>query len=65
MDNPNKLPGRESFADHADHITRCVAASRAKLHVDQAQVAAQLLAEGKPVRDIARTFNVHEATIYR
>ncbi len=29
------------------------------------QVAAQLLAEGKPVRDIARTFNVHEATIYR
>ena len=31
----------------------------------KAQVAAQLLAEGKPVRDIARTFNVHEATIYR
>ena len=36
-----------------------------KLNPDQAQVAAQLLAEGKPVRDIARTFNVHEATIYR
>jgi DNA invertase Pin-like site-specific DNA recombinase len=36
-----------------------------KLNTDQAQVAAQLLAEGKPVRDIARTFNVHEATIYR
>jgi DNA invertase Pin-like site-specific DNA recombinase len=36
-----------------------------KLNTDQAQIAAQLLAEGKPVRDIARTFNVHEATIYR
>ena len=36
-----------------------------KLNTDQAQVAAQLRAEGKPVRDIARTFNVHEATIYR
>jgi DNA invertase Pin-like site-specific DNA recombinase len=36
-----------------------------KLNSDQAQVAVQLLAEGKAVRDIARTFNVHEATIYR
>jgi transposase len=36
-----------------------------KLNTVQAQVAAQLLAEGKAVRDIARTFNVHEATIYR
>lgn len=35
-----------------------------KLNSDQAQVAAQLLAEGKAVRDIATTFNVHEATIY-
>lgn len=36
-----------------------------KLNSDQAKVAVQLLAEGKAVRDIARTFNVHEATIYR
>jgi DNA invertase Pin-like site-specific DNA recombinase len=36
-----------------------------KLNTDQAQVAVQLLAEGKAVRDVARTFNVHEATIYR
>jgi len=36
-----------------------------KLNSDQAQVAAQLLAEDKAVRDVARTFNVHEATIYR
>ena len=36
-----------------------------KLNTDQVQVASQLLAEGKRVRDIARTFNVHEATIYR
>ena len=36
-----------------------------KLNPDQVRVASQLLAEGKAVRDIARTFNVHEATIYR
>lgn len=36
-----------------------------KLNTDQARVATRLLPEGKPVRDIARTFNVHEATIYR
>ena len=36
-----------------------------KLTEDQVKVASQLLAEGKAVRDIARTFNVHEATIYR
>ena len=36
-----------------------------KLNADQAKVAAQLLSEGKAVREIARTFNVHEATIYR
>jgi DNA invertase Pin-like site-specific DNA recombinase len=36
-----------------------------KLNPDQLQVVSQLLSEGKPVRDIARTFNVHEATIYR
>src|SRR5207248_2226951 len=36
-----------------------------KLHTDQTQLALPLLAEDKAVRDIARTFNVHEATIYR
>jgi DNA invertase Pin-like site-specific DNA recombinase len=36
-----------------------------KLNPDKVQVATPLLAEGKAVRDIARTFNVHEATIYR
>ena len=36
-----------------------------KLNPDQDQVASRLLSEGKAVRDIARTFNVHEATIYR
>jgi transposase len=46
------------------HILQGVGRPR-KLNTDQAQVATQLLAEGKPVRDIARTFNVHEATIYR
>jgi len=36
-----------------------------KLNVDQTRLACQLLAEGKAVKEIARTFNVHEATIYR
>ena len=36
-----------------------------KLNPDQLQVASRLVAEGKAVRDVARTFNVHEATIYR
>jgi DNA invertase Pin-like site-specific DNA recombinase len=36
-----------------------------KLNPDQTQLVCQLLAEGKAVREIARTFNVHEATIYR
>jgi len=36
-----------------------------KLNTDQAQVATQLLSEGKAVRDIAKIFDVHEITIYR
>jgi DNA invertase Pin-like site-specific DNA recombinase len=36
-----------------------------KLNVDQARLACKLVAEGKAIREVARTFNVHEATIYR
>jgi DNA invertase Pin-like site-specific DNA recombinase len=36
-----------------------------KLNANQVRVASDLLEQGKAVRDIARTFNVHEATIYR
>jgi DNA invertase Pin-like site-specific DNA recombinase len=36
-----------------------------KLNPDQLQVASRPLSEGKTVRVIARTFDVHEATIYR
>lgn len=36
-----------------------------KLNPDQMRLASQLLREGRAVREIARTFNVHEATIYR
>jgi DNA invertase Pin-like site-specific DNA recombinase len=36
-----------------------------KLNPEQTQLASELLAKGKAVRDIARTFDVHEATIYR
>jgi len=33
-----------------------------KLSTDQTKIAEQLLSEGMAVRDIARTFSVHEAT---
>src|SRR5271165_1946416 len=36
-----------------------------KLSTDQEQLARRLVLEGKAVSDIARTFNVHAATIYR
>ena len=36
-----------------------------KLNSEQVQLASELLTQGKAVRDIARTFEVHEATIYR
>jgi len=36
-----------------------------KLNPEQAKLARQLISEGKPVRQIAQTFNVHAATIYR
>jgi DNA invertase Pin-like site-specific DNA recombinase len=36
-----------------------------KLNPDQIRLAVELLDQGKAVREIARTFDVHEATIYR
>jgi len=36
-----------------------------KLNADQVKVASDLLEQGRSVREIAKTFNVHEATIYR
>lgn len=36
-----------------------------KLRPDQRNLARQLIAEGKSVSEVARTFNVHPATIYR
>ena len=36
-----------------------------KLNPDQLRLASELLDQGKAVREIARTFKVHEATIYR
>ena len=36
-----------------------------KLRPDQRTLARNLIEEGKPVSDVARTFNVHVATIYR
>lgn len=36
-----------------------------KLNPEQLQLAAELIDQGKAAREIAKTFNVHEATIYR
>jgi DNA invertase Pin-like site-specific DNA recombinase len=36
-----------------------------KLRPDQQELVAQLLQEGRSVSEVARTFNVHPATIYR
>lgn len=36
-----------------------------KLNPEQAKLARRLIDEGKPVKEIAETFNVHAATIYR
>lgn len=36
-----------------------------KLNAEQEQLARRLIGEGKPVSEIARTFKVHVATIYR
>jgi DNA invertase Pin-like site-specific DNA recombinase len=52
--------GRESARKHGVQFGR-----PRKLNPDQRKLAGQLLAAGKAVRDVARTFEVHEATIYR
>ncbi len=36
-----------------------------KMRPDQAELARQLVLEGKSISAVARTFNVHPATIYR
>ena len=36
-----------------------------KLNVDQQQLVLRLLGEGNPVPEVAKTFNVHTATVYR
>ena len=36
-----------------------------KMRPDQAELARQLVLDGKSISAIARTFNVHPATIYR
>lgn len=36
-----------------------------KLNPEQEQLARRLIDEGKPVSEVAKTFNVHPATIYR
>jgi DNA invertase Pin-like site-specific DNA recombinase len=36
-----------------------------KLNAEQEQLARRLIGEGKPVSEVAKTFNVHAATIYR
>jgi DNA invertase Pin-like site-specific DNA recombinase len=36
-----------------------------KMNADQQKLALRLLEEGKSVREVARTFSIHPATLYR
>jgi DNA invertase Pin-like site-specific DNA recombinase len=36
-----------------------------KMHLDQQELARELVRDGKSISAVARTFNVHPATIYR
>jgi DNA invertase Pin-like site-specific DNA recombinase len=53
-------PGREAAQKRGVRFGR-----PRKLTLDQSELARRLVLEGKAVSDIARTFNVHSATIYR
>jgi DNA invertase Pin-like site-specific DNA recombinase len=53
-------------AGRADAHKRGVRFGRPKkMNEDQAKLAKRLLKEGKSVREVARTFSVHPATLYR
>ncbi len=52
--------GREAARKRGVHFGR-----PRKLNPEKEQLVRRLLAEGKPVRDLAKTFDVHIATIYR
>jgi DNA invertase Pin-like site-specific DNA recombinase len=52
--------GREAAIRRGIHFGR-----PRKLSTEQAKLARRLINEGKSVREIADTFNVHTATIYR
>jgi DNA invertase Pin-like site-specific DNA recombinase len=52
--------GREAARGRGIHFGR-----PRKLNSEQAKLAQRLIDEGKSVREIADTFNVHTATIYR
>jgi DNA invertase Pin-like site-specific DNA recombinase len=46
-------------------MSRGVAFGRPRKMPDQAELARQLVLEGKSISAVARSFNVHKATIYR
>jgi DNA invertase Pin-like site-specific DNA recombinase len=53
-------------AGRTDAHTRGVRFGRPlKMNEDQRKLAKRLVKEGKSVREIARTFSVHPATLYR
>lgn len=52
--------GREAARRRGIHLGR-----PRKLNPEQAKLVQRLISEGKSIRQIAETFNVHAATIYR
>ena len=52
--------GREAAKERGLHFGR-----PRKLNPDQVEAVSRLVAEGRAIRDVAKTFHVHETTIYR
>ena len=52
--------GRAAAKDRGDRFGR-----PRKLNFDQMRLASELLDQGRSVQEVARTFNVHTATVYR
>jgi hypothetical protein len=69
---PNTRPSGEATGIGRPPGRRKAAKSRGvrfgrprKLYAEQETLARRLIGEGKPLHEIAKTFNVHVATIYR
>lgn len=59
------IHSRTEEGKHAAKLRGVAFGRPPKMRSDQRQLARQLIEDGKSVSEVARTFNVHPATIYR